>query len=68
MQILTDTCFNCSACMFVCPREAIAEDKDETGQLIYTIDSAACTEGEDEEGPRCRAECPIPECIVRFEA
>jgi hypothetical protein len=51
----------------VCPRECIAEETDDGGDVIYIIDAAKCTECEEEGGPQCREECPVPECIVKAE-
>ncbi|MFQ5571522.1 MAG: 4Fe-4S binding protein [Rhodothermales bacterium] len=65
MKIIVEDCFKCSACVFVCPREAISEVYDGEGDVIYVIDGGVCTECEDEGGPHCREECPVPECIVK---
>ena len=55
---ITDDCTACDACRPVCPNEAIA-----TGDPIYVIDPARCTEcvGHFEE-PQCVVVCPV-ECI-----
>ncbi len=55
---ITDDCTACDACRPVCPNEAIA-----TGDPIYVIDPARCTEcvgAEDE--PQCQLVCPA-DCI-----
>ena len=55
---ITDDCTACDACRPVCPNEAIA-----TGDPIYVIDPARCTEcvGHHDE-PQCVVVCPV-ECI-----
>jgi len=67
MKIVMDECLKCGACVMVCPRECIAEETDDGGDVIYIIDQAKCTECEEEGGPQCREECPVPECIVKVE-
>ena len=55
---ITDDCTAFDACLPVCPNEAIA-----TGDPIYVIDPARCTEcvgAEDE--PQCQLVCPA-DCI-----
>ncbi|HRP28475.1 MAG TPA: YfhL family 4Fe-4S dicluster ferredoxin [Burkholderiaceae bacterium] len=55
---ITDDCTACDACRPVCPNEAIS-----TGDPIYVIDPARCTEcvgAEDE--PQCQLVCPA-DCI-----
>ena len=67
MKIIMDECLKCGACVMVCPRECISEETDDGGDVIYLIEEAKCTECEDEGGPQCREECPVPECIVKVE-
>jgi len=64
MTIIDDICFQCNACIFVCPREAIAEVTNPEGEIRVVIDLSICTECEGEGEPKCRTECPVPECIV----
>jgi ferredoxin len=65
MKINLEECLKCGACVMVCPRESIAEGTDDGGDVTYTIDAATCTECEDEGGPQCKEECPVPECIEK---
>ena len=67
MKIIMDECLKCGACVMVCPRECISEETDDGGDVIYLIDAAKCTECEEDGGPQCREECPVPECIVKVE-
>ena len=67
MMILDDICFQCNACIYVCPREAISEEKNKSALIRVLIDPAICTECEGEGDPKCRNECPVPECIVHTE-
>ncbi len=64
MTIIDEICFQCNACIFVCPREAISEVTNAKGQILVMIDTSICTECEGEGDPKCRSECPVPECIV----
>lgn len=64
MTIIDEICFQCNACIFVCPREAISEVTNPEGQILVVIDFSVCTECESEGEPKCRSECPVPECIV----
>ena len=63
MKIDVEECLKCGACVMVCPRECISEDTDDSGDTIYKIDASKCTECEEEGGPQCKEECPVPECI-----
>jgi len=65
MKITVEECLKCGACVMVCPREAISEQTDASGETIYVIDPKKCTECVDEGGPQCKQECPVPECIVK---
>ncbi len=65
MKITEEECLKCGACVMVCPREVISESENSSGDVVYVIDEEACTECQDEGGPQCQAECPVPECIVK---
>jgi len=47
------------------PPESIGEETDSSGEVMYVIDANKCTECEEEGGPQCREECPVPECIIK---
>ncbi len=64
MKIIIEECLKCGACVMVCPKEAILEETDSSGEMVYRILADKCTECADKEGgPQCKAECPVPECI-----
>jgi ferredoxin len=65
MKIIVEECLKCGACVMVCPREAITEQTDSSGDIFYKVDLAKCTECKEEGGPKCQAECPVPECIAK---
>jgi NAD-dependent dihydropyrimidine dehydrogenase PreA subunit len=65
MKIVVEECLKCGACVMVCPRESIAEENSASGETIYVINKATCTECKEEGSPQCREECPVPECIVK---
>lgn len=65
MKIVLEECLKCGACVMVCPREAIQEETDTAGEIVYKILADKCLECKDEGGPQCQAECPVPECIQK---
>ena len=65
MKIIDDECLKCGACVMVCPRECISEENNADGDVVYLIATDKCTECEEEGGPQCKEECPVPECIVK---
>ena len=65
MKIILDECLKCGACVMICPREAITEGTDDSGEATYIIEAAKCTECEEEGEPQCKEECPVPECIEK---
>jgi|WetSurMetagenome_2_1015567.scaffolds.fasta_scaffold1100091_1 ferredoxin len=65
MKIILEECLKCGACAMVCPREAIKEENDSAGDVIYVIAADKCTECKDEGDPQCKSECPVPECIAK---
>lgn len=67
MTIIDEICFQCNACIYVCPRDAISEINNQPGLIRVVIDPAVCTECEGEGDPKCRSECPVPECIVSID-
>jgi ferredoxin len=57
---IVENCVNCSACMEVCPSEAIYEAKPH-----FLIDAKKCTECEgDHADAQCASICPIEEAIL----
>ena len=62
-----EKCILCGECAKVCPREAITEETDDSGDVVYLVDAAKCTECEEEGEAQCREECPVPECIEKVE-
>jgi len=65
MKIVVEECLKCGACVMVCPREAIAEETDSSGDVLYAIAQNLCTECKEEGAPQCKEECPVPECIIK---
>lgn len=57
--IINDDCTSCDACVSACPNTAIS-----SGDVIYVIDPARCTECVGaEDTPQCQEVCPA-DCIV----
>jgi hypothetical protein len=66
MKIVIEECLKCGACVMVCKKEAILEETDSSGEVVYKILADKCTEcKEEKDGSLCKAECPVPECIVK---
>ena len=65
MKIVVEECLKCGACVMACPREAISEKTDASGDIIYVTDLTKCTECKEEGTAQCKNECPVPECIVK---
>jgi ferredoxin len=65
MKIVVEECLKCGACVMVCPREAISEETDSSGDVFYAVAQNLCTECKEEGTPQCREECPVPECIAK---
>ena len=66
VEILTDLCISCSACIDECPVEAIVDDEDNpTGEDAYFVYEDKCVEciGHNDE-PACATACPTYGCIV----
>ncbi len=60
---IIDDCILCDVCIPECPNEAIA-----SGEEIFTIDAARCTECEGHfDTPQCVEVCPV-DAIVRLAA
>lgn len=44
MKIILEECLQCGACVMVCPKEAITEETDSSGEMVYRILTDKCTE------------------------
>ncbi|MBN2493218.1 MAG: 4Fe-4S binding protein [Deltaproteobacteria bacterium] len=64
VQINTESCLKCGACFFACPKQAVEEQCGSDGEISYAVLVDVCDECRGAAGPRCRAECPVPDCIV----
>ena len=56
---ITGECINCGACEPACPRGAIS-----SGDGIFMVDPAKCTECKDEGASQCVEVCPVS-CIEK---